>query len=66
MGFHAEELGFASATAMVTQMTGNLAGQLDIVIRDLKNKKLIFALNSGDWVKVARTYNGAGFCEKQI
>lgn len=61
MGFLYPELGFPSACAMVEHMTGNLAGQIDCMLRELRNKRLIEPLNAGDYAKVARIYNGPGY-----
>lgn len=61
MGFLYPELGFDSACAMVDHMTGNLAGQIECMFRELKNKHLIEPLNKHEWAVVARGYNGAGY-----
>jgi hypothetical protein len=61
MGFLYPELGFTSACAMVAHMTGNLAGQIQCMIREVQNKKLIGPLNAHDWPHVARIYNGPGY-----
>lgn len=61
MGFLYPELGFESANAMVDHMTGNLAGQIECMFRELKNKHLIAALNAHQWPTVARGYNGSGY-----
>lgn len=61
MGFLYPELGFESACAMVEHMTGNVAGQIDCTIRELKNKSLIAPLNARNWSRVARIYNGPGY-----
>lgn len=65
MGFLAEELGFPNACAMVDHMTGSLAGQIDCMVGELKNKHLIEPLNAHDWAKVARVYNGPGYAENR-
>jgi hypothetical protein len=61
MGFLYRELGFNSACEMVDHLTGNLAGQIDCMIRELKNKHLIEPLNRHEWAVVARGYNGSGY-----
>lgn len=61
MGFLAPDLGFASACEMVDHMTGNLAGQIDCMIRELKHARIIDPLNRHEWPTVARLYNGAGY-----
>jgi hypothetical protein len=65
MGFLYSELGFPSACAMVDHFTGNLAGQIDGMIRELKNKHLIEPLNRHAWAIVARGYNGSGYAANQ-
>jgi hypothetical protein len=61
MGFLFAELGFGSACAMVDHMTGNLAGQIECMVREIKNKHLIEPLNRHDWAHVALIYNGKGY-----
>ena len=61
MGFLYRELGFSSACEMVDHLTGNLAGQIECMIRELKNKHLIEPLNRHEWAVVARGYNGSGY-----
>jgi hypothetical protein len=46
MGFLFKEMGFASACAMVEHMTGSSAGQVDCMVREIKNKHLIPHLNN--------------------
>lgn len=64
MGFLAEELGFKTATDMVAHQS-TIAGQLECLICELKNKNLIKSLNAHDWRRVARLYNGAGYAANQ-
>jgi hypothetical protein len=61
MGFLYAELGFGSACAMVEHMAGNLAGQIECMVREIKNKHLIEPLNRHDWPHVALIYNGKGY-----
>ena len=61
MGFNAEGIGFETATHMVAYMTADLDAQIDVLVRNLRKMNLIAALNRGDWVRVARTYNGPGY-----
>lgn len=61
MGFLYAELGFGSACAMVDHMAGNLAGQIECMVREIKNKHLIEPLNRHDWPHVALIYNGKGY-----
>lgn len=66
MGENGPELGFASATDLVRFMTaGGLPAQLDVLVREIKNKRLISALNRGDFVTFARTYNGPAYAQNQ-
>jgi hypothetical protein len=61
MGFLYAELGYASACEMVDHMSGNIAAQLDCMIRELRNKHLVAPLNAHEWANVARGYNGVGY-----
>lgn len=65
MGFLAEEIGFDKASELVAHQTGSISGQLDCMVRELKNKDLIKSLNAHDWVRTARLYNGARYAENQ-
>jgi len=62
MGFLAEELGFASANAMLAHMiAGGTAVQLDLMIREIRRKNILSALNQHDWERFALRYNGSGY-----
>jgi len=61
MGFLYAELGFGSACAMVDHMTGNLAGQIECMLREIRRRKLIPLLNRHDWPNVALLYNGKSY-----
>jgi peptidoglycan hydrolase-like protein with peptidoglycan-binding domain len=61
MGFLFAELGFNSACDMVAHMSGNLAGQIECMIAELRRKHLIEALNAHAWARVALGYNGQGY-----
>lgn len=63
MGFHAEALGYGSASAMVSALTiGGLEAQVDCVLRFIRSKPgLIDKLNRHDWAGFALIYNGAGY-----
>jgi hypothetical protein len=52
MGFLYAELGFASACDMVEHLSGNVAGQIECMIRELRNKHLIEPLNAHEWARV--------------
>ncbi|WP_332122968.1 N-acetylmuramidase domain-containing protein, partial [Azorhizobium caulinodans] len=62
MGFLAEELGYASATQMLEQMTaGGVLAQLRMMAAEITRKKLDAKLKARDWAGFARGYNGAGY-----
>lgn len=65
MGFLAVELGFNSARELVDHMTGSVDGQIDCMIREIKGKHLIDAMNDHNWVRVAKAYNGDGYAANQ-
>lgn len=66
MGENGPELGFASATALVQYMVdGGLPAQLDVLIREIKAKRLVEALNKGDFETFASRYNGPGYKQNQ-
>jgi hypothetical protein len=66
MGFQAEGLGFASATAMLDFMTrGGVSAQVDLMVREIKRLKVVDALNRHEWATFARAYNGTGFRQNQ-
>lgn len=66
MGFLAEELGFASATQMVDKMVaGGVAAQIDMMVGEIRRKRLIDELQRGDWAGFARIYNGPRYEENQ-
>jgi peptidoglycan hydrolase-like protein with peptidoglycan-binding domain len=63
MGNNAESLGNHDvATLLVTAQKG-VSGQLDMMMRFIRTRKLIDALNGQDWRKVARTYNGEDYAK---
>lgn len=62
MGFHARALGFSSATEMVAHMSrGGLAGQIDVMCRNITDMKLWPALKAKAWGTFAHRYNGPGY-----
>ena len=62
MGYHWKALGYPSLQAFVNAMYADDESQLDAFIRFiLLNPELINALNSCDWAKVARLYNGPDY-----
>lgn len=66
MGFLAEELGYASATVMLDRMVaGGVTAQVDMMLAEIKRKRLIDELQRGDWAGFARVYNGEGYEKNQ-
>jgi hypothetical protein len=64
MGFHAEDLGFSSAVAMVdTMKQGGIAAQISCMIGEIRRNHLDVALARRDWVAFARGYNGKRYAE---
>jgi len=61
MGFLYAELGYASACDMVEHLSGNVGAQIECMVRELRNKHLIDALNAHEWARVARGYNGPSY-----
>ncbi|MFL9824766.1 N-acetylmuramidase domain-containing protein [Rhodoplanes sp. SY1] len=62
MGFLAEEIGFANAVAMVDHMTrGGVDAQIDLMVREIRRKNIVAALNGHDWDAFALRYNGKGY-----
>jgi hypothetical protein len=66
MGFLAEEHGYESATKMVSAMiTGGVTAQIECMVTEIKNKKLLDKINKRDWAGFARVYNGPGYAANQ-
>lgn len=66
MGFLAEELGFASATAMLRHMMdGGVRTQVDMMVREILKKGIGDELQRGDWAGFARVYNGPRYAENK-
>ncbi len=66
MGFLAEELKFPNANAMLKFMVdGGIPAQVECMLREIKNKKLISSINEHDWAHFARIYNGPGYAANQ-
>ncbi len=66
MGFLAEELNFSNANTMLKYMIdGGIPAQVECMLREIKNKKLISSLNNHDWAHFARIYNGPGYAANQ-
>jgi len=62
MGFHAEELGYASAVAMVEAMKqGGIRAQVACMVGEIRHNHLDVALAKRDWTAFARGYNGKGY-----
>lgn len=66
LGNQFEELGFESATDLVSYMTeGGLTAQIKVLIAEVKAKSLIKALNTKDFKTFARRYNGPAYAQNQ-
>lgn len=62
MGFHAEKLGYASATDMVERLSGGIDAQLDALFREIESDPMMAAaLRTGNVEAFARAYNGPGY-----
>ena len=64
MGFHAEDLDYPSAVAMVEAMKqGGIAVQIACMIKEIRRNHLDVALARRDWTAFARGYNGKRYAE---
>ena len=64
MGFHYKRLGFATVGAMWDDAKKGLENQIEQIAKFiLTDKKLLFALKTGDWHTVASIYNGASYAK---
>lgn len=64
MGFHHKRLGFDTVGGMWDFAKDSLENQIELLITFIKtDKKLLDALNSENWDKVASIYNGASYKE---
>ena len=64
MGFHYKRLGFATVGAMWDDAKKGLENQIEQIAKFiLTDKKLLFALKTGDWNTVASIYNGASYAK---
>lgn len=61
LGENYEGLGFDTVDEFVDQMKSGIEGQLDILVRSLKMRKLSQALKSLDWQTIAKKYNGIAY-----
>lgn len=62
MGNECLEVGFPSARSLVDYMSsGGVAAHIEVMIRFLKSRKLVSAIEAKDWAYVALKYNGAGY-----
>ena len=50
---------------MVAAMTGDIEAQIDCMCRYLRSRDIIKSLNTEDWARVARTYNGSGYAKNR-
>ncbi len=66
MGNECTEVGFSSAKEMVDYLTEHgVPGHIGVMIRFLKARRLVSAIERKDWPYVAFHYNGAGYRENQ-
>ncbi|RYL25908.1 N-acetylmuramidase family protein [Acinetobacter piscicola] len=65
MGYHWLSLGYVSLQAFINEMYKDEAAQLDAMCRYIKTNHLIDALNTQDWKKFARGYNGVAYAKNQ-
>jgi hypothetical protein len=66
MGNECQEVGFPAAKGMVDFLTdGSPQSHLDLMVRFLKSRNLISAMERRDWAYVALRYNGAGYRKNQ-
>ena len=64
MGFHAEDLGYPSAVAMVEAMNGSgIVVQIACMVKEIRRNHLDVALARRDWTAFARGYNGKRYAE---
>ncbi|SHH06725.1 N-acetylmuramidase domain-containing protein [Bradyrhizobium erythrophlei] len=61
MGFNAEELKYASATAMVAELSKGIAEQIEALVREIKANHLDGYLKEKNFAAFAKGYNGAGY-----
>lgn len=61
-GFLAEELHFPNAVAMLDyQLKGGIPAQVECMVREIENKRLVAKLNGKQWAAFAKVYNGPGY-----
>lgn len=60
LGENARSLGYGSPLEMILEMYQSEGAHLEAAVRFLKLNSLIPALRSGDWLTLARGYNGSG------
>lgn len=66
MGNECAEVGFANAKAMVDYMiSGGVPAHIQLMIRFLKARNLVSAIECKDWAYVALKYNGSGYRQNQ-
>lgn len=66
MGNECQEVGFAWASQMVEFLTTKgVPGHIELMVRFLKSRKLVSAIEGGDWAYVALKYNGKAYSQNQ-
>lgn len=63
MGFNAEICGYQDAKEMFDAYLTGEPAQVDGMMRFIKGNKLLDALRTGNWKKVAYGYNGSGYAK---
>lgn len=61
MGFNAERLRYANATAMVAELSKGIGQQVDALVREIKSSKLDRYLIAKNFAAFAKGYNGPGY-----
>jgi hypothetical protein len=63
MGANWSSLGYASAQQLEQAARSGVAGQVDLMVRFIRTKGLMNALNSRDWHRFASGYNGSNYAK---
>lgn len=63
MGYHWQDLGFASLQDFISMMFSGAAGQIDIMLRFIVKNGLDDELRDGRWAAFARGYNGKNYAK---
>ncbi|MEN0040411.1 MAG: N-acetylmuramidase domain-containing protein [Pseudomonadota bacterium] len=63
MGSHWKWLGYGSVDALVAEARSGVAGQVELMVRYIERAKLVDALQTCDWHRFARIYNGPAYAK---